>query len=358
MRGRIVNIETATPEYKHRQDDIVSFMINAHGGSTEVARQLNILYKRSGIECRYSTLPDFNLRNQPLFFSGKEYPTLSRRIAHYKKEAVSLSAKVARKCMDGHCSPQDITHIITVSCTGLVTPGIEMELMKQLDLKSNTKRHPINFIGCYAAVPALNLANLLCAQDTKAKILVICTELCTLHFQNENTRDNYTANALFGDGAAACLVVGADSELKGILDIGAHYSEVHHEGEEDMAWTPSEKGFLMKLSSYVPQLIYKDIQAFTNLALQNAHVNQEEVQWAYHPGGIQILQKVADAMQLNKDDLIHSYNVLRDYGNMSSPTILFVIKDILDTGKSNKDIFCSAFGPGLTFESILLHHVS
>ena len=258
--------------------------------------------------------------------------------------------------MDNHCLPEEITHIITVSCTGLFTPGIEMELIKSLGLNSSIQRHPINFIGCYAALPALNLANMICSTDNKAKVLLVCVELCTLHFQNENTRDNYTANAIFSDGAAACLIAGKDAGLKPILNIGSHYSEVHASGEKDMSWIPSEQGFLMKLSSYVPQLIEKEIKTFVQNAANKAKVTTDNYNRAFHPGGLQILHKIESALKLDNHALAHSYDTLKRYGNMSSPTILFVVKSMLDAG-NEQDIFCSAFGPGLTFESILLHHV-
>lgn len=356
MSGGIIHIATAVPKYRHKQEDIVSFMIQAHGGSDEVARQLNVLYKRSGINERYSTLPDFNLKNEGLFFDNNNYPGLTQRLAHFQKEAIPLAGEACKECLNNQCLPEEVTHIITVSCTGLFTPGLEMELIKYLGLKNSVQRHPVNFVGCYAAIPALNLANMICQIDSKAKVLLVCVELCTLHFQNENTRDNFTANAIFSDGAAACLIAGKDAGLKPILNIGSHYSEVHARGEKDMSWIPSEKGFLMKLSSYVPQLIEQEIKTFITNATMRSKVSTNDLRWAFHPGGIQILHKLSSALELNEDALQHSYNVLNDYGNMSSPTVLFVLNDILGAG-NNQDIFCSAFGPGLTFESILLHHV-
>lgn len=351
-----MNMATGVPKYKHKQADIVSFMIDAHGGGADVSRQLSVLYKRSGINTRYSTLPDFNQDNESLFFNGSDYPNLSTRLAHFKKEALSLVGDTAKACLDGYCSPGDITHIVTVSCTGLFTPGLEMELIKYLGLNNNIQRHPINFVGCYAAIPALNLANMICQTDTKARVLLVCVELCTLHFQNENTRDNYTANAIFADGAAACLIAGSDAGLTATASIGKHYSEVHSEGENDMTWIPAETGFLMKLSSYVPHLIKNDIEEFTQKALERSGVSDQDVQWAFHPGGVQILDKVKSAMGFN-DELDHSYSVLEQYGNMSSPTILFVLEEVLNSERKKDNIFCCAFGPGLTFESIMVHHV-
>lgn len=357
MSGGIVNLTTAVPAYSHKQEDIVSFMIDAHGGGDTVSRQLNMLYKRSGIVTRHSTLPDFNMGNESIFFNGHAYPNLSTRLAHFKKEAVSLAGDAAEGCIEGYCTASDITHIITVSCTGLFTPGLEMELIKYLGLNNNVQRHPVNFVGCYAAIPALNLAKMICDTNRSAKVMLVCVELCTLHFQNENTRDNYTANAIFADGAAACLIAGEDSGLDIKLMIGNHYSEVHSEGENDMTWIPAETGFLMKLSSYIPHLIHNDIRQFTTKALEKSRVDEKDIQWAFHPGGIQILDKVQAAMSLNNNELRHSYHVLEHYGNMSSPTVLFVLQETLKQANDKEHIFCCAFGPGLTFESIMMHHV-
>jgi predicted naringenin-chalcone synthase len=213
-------------------------------------------------------------------------------------------------------------------------------------------------MGCYAAIHAMKLADSFCKNDLNAKVLIVCTELCTLHFQKETSGDNIASALLFGDGSAAILITHDDDSLQGIK-IKKFYSEVGFNGKEHMSWQLSSSGFLMKLSGYVPELIEKDFDDFLQNALQNAKMKKEEIShWCIHPGGKRILSSIQKCTHLSADDLQYSYRVLNDYGNMSSPTILFVLKEIMNSIKNKKEkhanIFAAAFGPGLTMETFIL----
>ena len=186
----------------------------------------------------------------------------------------------------------------------------------------------------------------------------MCTELCTLHFQRENTIDNIASSLLFGDGCAALLVTHDDDKREG-LRVKNFYSEVSFKGKKDMSWELSSSGFLMTLSGYVPELIEQDFNALLTNALQNAELNENDIShWCIHPGGKRILSSIEKSIHISSEDLKESYNVLREYGNMSSPTILFVLKEIMDSLESKKkksaNIFGAAFGPGLTMETFIL----
>jgi predicted naringenin-chalcone synthase len=203
------------------------------------------------------------------------------------------------------------------------------------------------------------MADAFCKNDPDARVLIVCTELCTLHFQKENTVDNITSSMLFGDGAAAALVSGDDTTQG--LTIDHFYSLVAAKGKQDMAWALSSKGFLMTLSGYVADLIEEDFGFFVNNSLNAAHINKENItHWCIHPGGKKILEAVHTSLGFSNGQLQHCYKVLNDYGNMSSPTVLFVLKEIMkelsfSPGKSTKEtIFGAAFGPGLTMESFIL----
>jgi predicted naringenin-chalcone synthase len=222
--------------------------------------------------------------------------------------------------------------------------------MELMELQKNIFRTSINFMGCYAAIHALKLANALCIAEPKAKVLIVCTELCTLHFQKEATADNITSSLLFADGAAAVLVCGDDT--KEGLYISGFYSEVIPKGKRDMAWELSSSGFLMTLSGYVPELIEEDFQALVNRSLKNSNWELDNIdEWCIHPGGKKILEAVEHCIGLSKEKLKSSYNVLNGFGNMSSATILFVLKEIMQRSQKGKNIFASAFGPGLTVET-------
>jgi predicted naringenin-chalcone synthase len=234
-------------------------------------------------------------------------------------------------------------------------PGLDLELLELLELPPTIFRTSVNFMGCYAAVHGLKLADAFCKADKKANVLVVCTELCTLHFQKKPTVDNLTSSLLFGDGSAAILISG-DEEQNG-LRIENFYSTTALKGKKDMAWELSSSGFQMTLSGYVADLIAEDFNELVLNALNTANINKEEItHWCIHPGGKKILEAVHNSLGFSNGQLQYSYDVLRDYGNMSSATVLFVLKNImssLDKEKDNK-IFGAAFGPGLTMETFIL----
>jgi predicted naringenin-chalcone synthase len=238
-----------------------------------------------------------------------------------------------------------------VTCTGLSAPGLDLQVLELMDLSKNLVRTSVNFMGCYAAIHALKLADAFCKSDNNAKVLVVCTELCTLHFQRENTMDSMAASLLFGDGAAAALITADDTALAG-LHIENFYAEVVPKGKRDMAWELSSTGFLMTLSGYVPDLIEEDFAAIVNRGLAQSKRAVANISgWCIHPGGKRILEAIQKSVGLGADALATSYQVLQQYGNMSSATILFVLKKLLHEKEKSRAIFGAAFGPGLTVET-------
>ncbi len=326
-------------------------------------RKLKFLYHQSAIETRYSVLPDYSLdANGWQFYPASEnlepFPDLEQRMDWYNKTAPALSVTAIEKCIDQKINKDEITHLITVSCTGMSAPGLDLQIMEIMNLPKNIFRTSINFMGCYAAIHGMKLADAFCKNDANAKVLVVCTELCTLHFQKETTADNIASGLLFGDGSAAILVTNDDNNLHGIK-IKNFYSQVAFNGKDDMSWQLSSSGFLMKLSGYVPELIAQDFNHLLNNALQHADLDEEDIShWCIHPGGKRILSSIEKCTSISNIDLQYSYEVLKDYGNMSSPTILFVLKEIMNSleNKSDKkaNIFGAAFGPGLTMETFIL----
>lgn len=357
--SKILSIGTAVPAYKHRQEDILGFMQCVYALGEAEKRKLNFLYRQGGIDTRYSVIPDYSLpATQWQFFSASEslepFPGLEERMQYFHRCAGPLSLDAAQQCMKKF-PDVPVTHLITVSCTGLSAPGLDLELMQLLDLPSTTCRTSVNFMGCYAAIHALKLANAFCKADKNANVLIVCTELCTLHFQKEFTPDNITSSLLFADGAAAVLVSGNEGQ-EGVT-IDHFYSNVALKGKQDMAWELSSKGFLMTLSGYVAELIEEDFDTLVNNALQTANLGKEDItHWCIHPGGKKILEAVHKSLGFTNGQLQHSYDVLRDYGNMSSPTVLFVLQQILESleNKQPGKIFGAAFGPGLTMETFIL----
>jgi predicted naringenin-chalcone synthase len=188
-------------------------------------------------------------------------------------------------------------------------------------------------------------------------VLIVCTELCTLHFQREPTNENITSSLIFGDGSAAALVVAGNENRpeKGVR-LDSFYSEILAKGKKDMAWELSSTGFRMTLSNYIPDLIEEDLAPLVNRALQKSGMQQKDItHWCAHPGGRRILEAINKSLHFTNGHLDDSYEILKQYGNMSSPTILFVLQRImakLDYGQPNA-LFGVAFGPGLTMETFI-----
>lgn len=365
----IVSIGTAVPEHCFKQGDLSNFMANLFELLPTERRALHMMYAKSGIEKRYSAIADFGLEvNEWQFFPNSPekhvFPSIEKRMAFYMQHAVPLALNAINKTIAHIIDLSEITHLITVSCTGMSAPGIDIEIVQQLNLNVNINRTSVNFMGCYASVHALKQAHTIVESDSMAKVLLVSVELCTLHFQKVNNHENHTANLLFADGAAAAVIVADDyarsKNWKG-FQIHSFYSSLIFKGKADMAWHLTSSGFLMRLSAYIPMLIEQDFEKFYNDALLHGKAQINEIgSWAIHPGGRKILEVVSTSLKMENNELAQSYQVLNDYGNMSSPTILFVLKLMLE----NKQIdtkkpyaFGAAFGPGLTLESFILKHV-
>lgn len=359
--AKIISVGTALPEHAIPQEDILHFMQDAYGiAGTPEGRKLRFLYHQSGIDTRHSVLPDF-LPEHPekgtFFEAAGGCPTIEARMTRYMEKAPDLTVAAAQNCLEAAgLKATDVTHFITVSCTGLSAPGLELMAMEKLGIPSNAHRTAVNFMGCYAAIHGLKLANAFANADPTATVLIVCTELCTLHFQNAYEAEGAVSAALFGDGASAALISGNAHPAAG-FEIQDFYSEVLWQGREEMAWNLSSRGFLMRLSGYVPDLLGADIAPLLSRALERAKATREEIaHWCVHPGGKRILSALEKGLQLAKDDLRYSYEVLRQIGNISSATILFVLKEMWADALAQKDkkVFGVAFGPGLTMESFIL----
>jgi predicted naringenin-chalcone synthase len=228
--SKIVSIASAVPPYRHQQEDILQFMEQVSAQPPEEQRKLRYLYRHSGIDIRYSVIPDYSRDMHDWKFypqtEGLEpFPNLETRMDWYRKYAPLLSVDAIRRCLEHGYRDADITHLITVSCTGMSAPGLDLQLMEHLDLPRNVYRSSVNFMGCYAAIHALKMGDMICKTTTDARVLIVCTELCTLHFQREATLDHMASGLLFADGAAAVLMTPDNSPGKG-LNLDGFYSEV------------------------------------------------------------------------------------------------------------------------------------
>ena len=366
MDSCISAIGIANPDNRIAQNDIYHFMVNAFGLDTSNASRLKSIYDHSGIDYRYSVIPDFGISDpsQYTFFEQttnlEPFPGTQKRLKFYEKEAIAIAINAVHNCLIGFEDGilQQITHLITVSCTGMHAPGIDIELVEKLLLNRDTERTCINFMGCYGAINALKVADYICRAEPNAKVLVVSVELCTLHFQKDNTLDNWVANSLFSDGAAAVLVENTANRLgKGTyLSLKNFYTEFVTEARDDMGWYVGNTGFEMKLTSRVSKQIKKHIKALTERFLQKVKVDAGQITaYAVHPGGRKILEAVEQALELPEESNAFAYQTLQEYGNMSSATILFVLQKMLAAQNlKGEKIMSFAFGPGLTVEGMIL----
>jgi len=354
------HIETAVPETCYDQTEIGLQMVEwTHDERNK--RLVRMLYRGSGIEKRHSVIPDLGANFLIPDGEGSfRQQSTAERNAIYTREATKLAVDLGRKLLAAapEFKPADITHVVTASCTGFFNPGIDYMLCRELGLAGNTQRFHLGFMGCYAAFPALNMATQFCRANPEAVVLIMCLELCTLHLQINGSEDTILANSLFADGAGAVLVSARPPQPGSTsYRISDFESALIPSGLEAMAWSIGDLGFDISLSSYVPKIIGAGIADLLHPFLARNDLSIKEIQrWAVHPGGKSIIDKVAASLELSQDQVLPSRQVLRNFGNMSCATILFVLKETLEQAVSeDRDQVCAvAFGPGLTVEMSLL----
>jgi predicted naringenin-chalcone synthase len=357
----ITHIGTANPPHLFKQRDIAEFMVRLLDLKDSDADHLRVLYRASGIESRHSVLEDFGSQNGTTFFSNtqnqKHFPPTQQRMAVYQREAIKISERAVANATNNNYNLKSITHLIVVSCTGMYSPGLDIDLVKRLELNSGVHRTNITFMGCYAAFSALKLAHAFCQSAQDAKVLIVCTEFCSLHLQQEPNDNNLLAGSLFSDGSAA-VIVEPKPQAAINLKLESFYCDLLLNGEADMAWSVGDLGFEMKLSSYIPMILQSGIKQLIKKLLAHARLSPQDIDYyAIHPGGKKILEVIESEIGITRKQNEHGYAVLKRYGNMSSPTVLFVLKKLVDQLSASDDsrrILSLGFGPGITLESIIL----
>ena len=358
-RSYLLGIGTAVPEHAYSQEYALQFNCAIEGVTERQKKFMRRIYAGSAIETRHSVIADWGREPEEYSFFPPApdllpEPTTKERNDLFITEAERLSSAAVQELFRTlpDTGPESITHLITVSCTGFSAPGFDFHLAKTLPLPAATRRYHIGFMGCYAALTAMSLAHTICGADPDARVLMVNVELCSLHFQLKDDLDTMVANAIFADGASAALIAGTEPSAGGsFLEFEAFDSQILPESEEDMAWSIGNTGFGMKLSAYVPRIINENLGTILDGILSKAGRSVDQIDiWAVHPGGKAILEKIESALDLAPEELAVSYDILRRFGNMSSVTIMFVLKEILADQRSG-EMLAVAFGPGLTVET-------
>jgi alpha-pyrone synthase len=350
-RAYINRVATAVPEH----DVHTTFIAFAERLLRD--RRSRLLFERmvarSQIEHRWSCLaPARSGANDSVdaesFYTLGRFPSTAERMSRYEVEAPALGASaVARLGLAADAA--HVTHLIVASCTGFSAPGLDLELVRRCGLDPSVERTVIGFMGCYAAISALKLARHIVRSHPDARVLVVCLELCTLHLQETDDIDRLLTFLLFGDGCGAALVSAEPSGLA----LDRFHAELVQKAADEITWSIGDFGFDMVLSGQVPATIAGALRARSDRVLSGLSADAIDL-WAIHPGGRTVLDAVEGAFDLDRSALAASRAVLRDYGNMSSPTVLFVLEAMMRESMPAGARGCAmAFGPGLTAETML-----
>ncbi len=357
----INTISTSNPPTAIPQSTIAGFMEKAMRLNEVDSRKLKAIFRMSGIKKRHTVIEDYkhsddkNWTFYPVASETAKQPDTEQRMRLFEKYAMPLAADAIDPLFKKH-EAASFTHLITVSCTGMFAPGLDIQLIKKFGLRNSIERTSIQFMGCFAAFNALKSAYHICRSEPDSKVLILCLELCTIHFQSEFNEDNLLANTLFGDGAAAVVVSnnaeGAPYAIQGFQSV------VDDNSEQEMAWNIGNLGFEMKLTSYVPEVIEKNIARLSEKLMHKFQLMLSDIDhFAIHPGGKRILQAVENGLNLPKSINNIANEILENFGNMSSPTVLFVLDELGKRISPDKKVLSFAFGPGLTMESMLLKSI-
>ncbi|WP_157006623.1 type III polyketide synthase [Agromyces laixinhei] len=376
MTVSLRGVSTVVPSTVLVQDEVRDVFAGQPGlgrlGQRIVATSFNV----SGIETRYTVLDELRWDarpDNPVFFdidSGELLmPGTKVRNELYAEHATKLYVEAGRAAIEATpgLEASDVTHVITVSCTGFYAPGPDFMIARELGLDPGVERYHLGFMGCYASIPALRIASQLAKADASAVVLVVSVELCTLHLRTSNDPDTIVASSLFADGAGSGIVTARPLESgERAFDLDRFATRITPVGEGDMAWKIGDHGFEMVLSNAIPAIIDDHITGALEplfahddalaAALAGDGSSDAVEHWAIHPGGRSILDKVESRLGLTEAQLVPARETLRDYGNMSSATVLFVLRNILhsDAAADGDRVAAMAFGPGLTVESALM----
>jgi len=351
-------IASATPPHRITQGDAAALAVSFGNVPPGRRRSLEAMYQQTRIRTRGSVLlepPDAAGVVQQFFpaatGSGDAGPTTAARMDRYAPEARRLAVAAVREALElSGIDAGRVTHLITCSCTGFANPGVDLDVVADVGLPATVARTHVGFMGCHGAFNSLRVADAFAA-DRRNVVLVVAVELCSLHFQYGRQADFVVANSIFADGAAALVATG--DETAGAWRLRRQWSSILPDSRDDMGWAIGDHGFRMTLSPRVAGVLEGGIRGLVEEALASEGLGIADVgAWAVHPGGPRILDAIGVALDLPPEALLVSQEVLANHGNMSSATILFILRDLLASTAAER-CFAMAFGPGLTAEFAL-----
>jgi predicted naringenin-chalcone synthase len=362
----ILGIGTAVPPTTISQETAEDIARVLCCRSPEDETWLASIYQHAGIGCRHLVLGSRIIRDildgtrgsESVFLPDVEKPdgpSTAERVEVYSQEAPFLAWEACRRALDrAGVEAGGITHLVTVSCTGFAAPGVDIDLIRTLGLPATTQRSHVGYMGCHGAMNGLRVARGLAAAEPGARVLLCAIELCSIHYSYGWDPQRMVGNALFADGSAALVGVEDSAGENAPWRLVQSGSCLVPDSEDAMSWTISDHGFVMSLSKNIPRLIATHLRPWLESWLARQDLTLDAVKsWAVHPGGPRILDAVEESLGLDPNKLAGSREVLAKHGNMSSPTILFILDRLMTRG-TPAPLVALAFGPGLTVEAALL----
>jgi len=342
----LLSLSTAVPPHELRTEDVIREATAIFAGRHVDFERLMPVFGNSGIERRFSVRPYAWFRQQ------QGWP---ERTAAFIEGASAIFAAVAEPALaEAGLTARDIDTIVMVSSTGVATPSIEARMLAGLGFRPDVRRVPVFGLGCAGGVSGLSLAARLADASPGSHVLLVVIELCTLAFRpDEMSKSNIIATALFGDGAAAA-VLSTRGAAKGMIE---HAGEHTWPGTTDvMGWRMDREGFGAIFSRSIPELATKDLRPAADGFLARHGLTLEDMtSFCFHPGGAKVIAALEEAFGTEQGRLVNERMVLKDYGNMSAPTVLFVLARELAAPTPGRR-FISALGPGFTASFITMLH--
>ena len=363
MSAAILGLGTAAPQHRIGRDAATKYAEMMSCSEPKQTRKVAAVYRRSGVQHRGSVLLEESIGGSisQNFYQAATSPddrgpsTLCRSERYHQEAPILAKASAARALEQSQLTADEITHLVTVSCTGFSAPGIDIALIDGLGLPATTQRVQVGFMGCHGAINGLRAAQGLCAADPNARVLMCSVELCSLHYQYGYDSDRIVSGALFADGSASVVLAPSSESAECQLgSVGATGSCLVPDSRDAMTWLIGNYGYEMTLRATVPGLIEEQLEGFlTPWLAEQGHSIDSIGGWAAHPGGARILTAVETALGLDSNELAVSRSVLADHGNMSSATMLFILERFA-AEKRPKPWLMLGFGPGLEIEVALI----
>jgi alkylresorcinol/alkylpyrone synthase len=346
---RIVSLATAVPRHRITQAEAKAFGRRVFAGRGAELDRLLPVYANAGIAARYSTLPTDELVRPRGWRESMQA---------YRAGALDLLQEAATKCLArASYRPADVDGIVVASTTGVVTPTLDALLMERMPFRRDVKRLPIFGLGCAGGVLGLARTGALDRAEPAETWLFLVVELCCLTFRpGDQSKSNVIASALFGDGAAAALVT-CDDTRGGRGPVLSQWGEYTWPDSLDvMGWRVEEDGLGVLFSRDIPTLVRNDLRPRIDAFLARHGLAAGDIDgWLFHPGGMKVLDALEDGLQMERGALRQARGVLRDFGNMSAATVLFVMEKALQEGMTGR-LFAGALGPGFTAGFLLLEN--